>query len=217
MSRYPGLTQRDVGNFYGLRTWVEYGLKQSKNELSWADYRLTHYPDIERWWEIVCSAYLMVSLHSQQMLSATSQSKLKSKLASHSWWDDEKGWKNILNNLRLIIQPFTLFNLIYPWLTVNTVYLRSNKWYTRYDVQKSKLSIVPYKKLLLESPKLKISDRFKAIEIAIPSTEIEAAILKAKAFIETASWTTITTGSMSNHSNELMVKRFNARRTKKSN
>jgi hypothetical protein len=28
---------------------VFYGLKQSKNELGWADYRLTHYPDIERW------------------------------------------------------------------------------------------------------------------------------------------------------------------------
>jgi hypothetical protein len=40
---------------------------------------------------------------------------------------------------------------------------------------------VPYKKILLESPKLKSSDIFKAIEIAIPSTEIEAAILKAKA------------------------------------
>jgi SRSO17 transposase len=52
MSRYPGLTPRDVGNFYGLRTWVEYGLKQSKNELGWADYRLTHYPDIERWWKL---------------------------------------------------------------------------------------------------------------------------------------------------------------------
>jgi hypothetical protein len=35
---------------------------------------------------------------------------------------------------------------------------------------------VPYKKILLESPKLKSSDIFKAIEIAIPSTEIEAAI-----------------------------------------
>ena len=40
---------------------------------------------------------------------------------------------------------------------------------------------MPYKKILLESPKLKSSDIFKAIEIAIPSTEIEAAILKAKA------------------------------------
>jgi hypothetical protein len=39
-------------------------------------------------------------------------------LSSQPWWDNGKGWKNILNNLRLIIQPFTLFNLIYPWLTV---------------------------------------------------------------------------------------------------
>jgi hypothetical protein len=93
-------------------------LKQSKNELGCADYRLTHYPDIERWWEIICSAYLMVTLHSQQMLPTTSQSKLKYKFASHPWWDDRKGWKNILNNFRLIIQPFTLFNLIYSWLTV---------------------------------------------------------------------------------------------------
>ncbi len=50
-----------------------------------------------------------------------------------------------------------------------------------YDVSKSQSSIVPYKKLLLESPKLKSSEIFKAIEIAIPSTEIEAAILKTKA------------------------------------
>ncbi|BAY95618.1 MULTISPECIES: IS701 family transposase [unclassified Tolypothrix] len=116
MSKYPDITPRDVGNFYGLRTWVEYGLKQSKNELGWADYRLTHYPDIEKWWEIVCSAYLMVSLHSEQIFQMPIQSNFK--FASHPWWDDGKGWKNILNNLRLIIQPFTLFNLISPWLTV---------------------------------------------------------------------------------------------------
>ena len=74
---------------------------------------------------------------------------------------------------------------------------------------------MPYKKLLLESPKLKSSELFKAIEIAILSTEIEAAILKAKEK-KTVLWATITTGSMFNHSNELMVKRLNARRTKKS-
>ncbi|MCC5651865.1 IS701 family transposase [Nostoc sp. XA013] len=116
MSKYPNITLREVGNFYGLRTWVEYGLKQSKNELGWADFRLTHYPDIERWWEIVCSAYLMVSLHSEQM--QVSLPKQESKFALHPWWDNGNGWKNILNNLRLIIQPFISFNLIYPWLTV---------------------------------------------------------------------------------------------------
>ncbi|BCL39756.1 IS701 family transposase [Nostoc sp. MS1] len=116
MSKYPDITHREVGNFYGLRTWVEYGLKQSKNELGWADYRFTRYEDIERWWEIVCSAYLMVSLHSEQM--RPSPGETQSQFASHPWWDNGKGWKNILNNLRLIAQPFILFNLIYPWLTV---------------------------------------------------------------------------------------------------
>lgn len=36
-------------------------------------------------------------------------------------WDRGKGWKNILNNLRLILQPFVLFNFIKPWLQVFTV------------------------------------------------------------------------------------------------
>jgi len=52
MSKYPGITPREVANFYRLRTWVEYGRPQSKNERSWADYRFTRYLDIERWWEI---------------------------------------------------------------------------------------------------------------------------------------------------------------------
>lgn len=119
MSKYPDITPREVGNFYGLRTWVEYGLKQSKNELGWADFRMTNYDQIERWWEIICSAYLMVSLHSEQLRSSPPQSQ--SRLADHPWWDDGNGWKNILNNLRLILQPFTLFNLIYPWLTVFSI------------------------------------------------------------------------------------------------
>jgi hypothetical protein len=39
---------------------------------------------------------------------------------------------------------------------------------------------VHLKKLLLESPKLKSKEIFKAIEIAIPSTAIESALLKTK-------------------------------------
>lgn len=62
------------------------------------------------------SAYLMVSLHSEQL--HPSPLKSPSKLADHPWWDDDNGWKNVLNNLCLIIQPFILFNLIQPWLTV---------------------------------------------------------------------------------------------------
>ncbi|BAZ70894.1 transposase (plasmid) [Fischerella sp. NIES-4106] len=36
-------------------------------------------------------------------------------------WDENHGWKNILNNLRLIVQPFILFNLIKPWLKVFSI------------------------------------------------------------------------------------------------
>jgi len=52
--------------------------------------------------------------------------------------------------------------------------------------------------------------------MAIPSTKIEAAILKTKAKEKRHREAPITNGSMSNHSNELMVKRLKARRTKKS-
>jgi SRSO17 transposase len=106
----------EVGNFYGLRTWVEYGLNQSKNELGWADFRLTHYSDIQKWWEIVCSTYLMVSLHSSVFHS--SHSYILKIFAEHPGWDKNYGWKNILNNLRLIVQPLIFFNRIKPWLKV---------------------------------------------------------------------------------------------------
>lgn len=58
----------------------------------------------------------MVSIHSEQMQPSSPTST--SKFTEHPWWDDEKGWKHILNNLRLIAQPFILFNLIYPWLII---------------------------------------------------------------------------------------------------
>jgi len=33
MTEIPGLKYKDVGNLYGCRNWVQYGLNQSKNEL----------------------------------------------------------------------------------------------------------------------------------------------------------------------------------------
>ena len=62
MTNLPGMIKKTVGNTYGWRPWSAYGFTQSKNELGWADFRLTAFQDIEEWWEIVCSAYLMVSL-----------------------------------------------------------------------------------------------------------------------------------------------------------
>ena len=71
MTNLPGTIKKTVGNTYGLRTWIEYGFKHSKNELGWADFRLTDYKDIEKWGEIVCSAYLMVSLQSSVFQAST--------------------------------------------------------------------------------------------------------------------------------------------------
>ena len=113
-----------VGNLYGFRNWIEYGLKQSKNELGWADFRVTDYAQIEKWWEIAMSVYLMVSLHAQ-VLNKPDDKELNQatepiwkKFREHDWWDKGQGWKNLLNNLRLVILPYIFLNLIKPWLKV---------------------------------------------------------------------------------------------------
>jgi SRSO17 transposase len=127
MSQVPELKYHQVGNFYGCRTWVEYGLRQSKNELGWADFRMTDYVDIEKWWEMVCSAYLMVSLQNscfkpekveESKSSKGREDKLLALFTSHPEWNEKEGWKNGLNNLRLILQPFLSFNAIVDWLKI---------------------------------------------------------------------------------------------------
>jgi FOG: Transposase len=124
MTHVPEIKYHQVGNLYGLRNWVEYGLKQSKNELGWADFRVTDYAQIQKWWEVVMSAYLTVSLHSASLHPRTKfqgdaqPSVVVKKISTHPWWDEGTGWKNLLNNLRLVLQPFVLFNLIRPGLKV---------------------------------------------------------------------------------------------------
>ncbi len=120
MTNLTGNVRHTLGNSYGLRTWIEYGFKHIKNELGWANYRLTDYASIERWWELVFSAYLMVSLHTS--IFQTSASPLRpldtATVARHPHWVTSSGWKHTLNNLRLLIQPFTAFWLLMPWLSV---------------------------------------------------------------------------------------------------
>ncbi|MHC5939582.1 MAG: hypothetical protein ACYTXJ_37185, partial [Nostoc sp.] len=103
-----------LGNLYGFRNWVEYAFKQGKNELGWADFRLTNYQQIEKWWELVMSAYFLVSLQAQARNKSESESKNETispqisrepaDFSNHIWWDFSLGWKSTLNNLRLIIQ-----------------------------------------------------------------------------------------------------------------
>ncbi|MGZ3626033.1 MAG: IS701 family transposase [Ktedonobacteraceae bacterium] len=125
MTNLEGNIRKTIGNTYGLRTWIEYGFKQAKNELGWADYRVTDYASIERWWELISSTYLLVSLqshvlqHADQEPSHTqSRATITSpdRFSEHRWWDGGQGWKNILNNLRLILQPYVSYWLLLPWV-----------------------------------------------------------------------------------------------------
>lgn len=119
----------NVAQLYSLRNWIEYGFKQVKNELGWADFRLTDYESIERWWEIIFSAYLLVSIQASyfqffQQLSTIPNSEISSpssniyQYSQHPYWQSGTTWKSALNNLRLIIQPFIFYCLIQLWLKV---------------------------------------------------------------------------------------------------
>jgi SRSO17 transposase len=125
MTNLQGKIGKIVGNLYGSRTWVEYGFRQVKQELGWTDYRFTKFEQIEKWWELIYSAYLMVSLSTPAFLSLTEPSSVDTKsivsapnFSNHQDWNHTSGWKNCLNNLRLIIQPVVLLWMIYPWLKV---------------------------------------------------------------------------------------------------
>lgn len=120
MTNLPGNLRHTLGNFYGLRTWIEYGFKQAKNELGWADYRLTEYAAIERWWELVFSAYLLVSLQTPGFQTPPAPLPLldTQPVTQHPRWRQAPGWKRTLNNLRLLLQPFIALWVLLPWLTV---------------------------------------------------------------------------------------------------
>ena len=104
-------------------------LSKLKNELGWADFRVTDYHSIERWWELVMSSYLLVSIQANyfqlQTVTANSdpqnstlQFSVSYPFSQHPWWEIGHTWKSSLNNLRLIIQPLIFFNLLQPWLSV---------------------------------------------------------------------------------------------------
>lgn len=129
MTNLEGKIEKTLGDTYGLRTWIEYGFKQTKNELGWADYRVTDYASIERWWELVFCAYTLVSFQCPALQRKDQEPAPAGPAAStpvdrfpeHPWWDTGHGWKNVLNNLRLILQPYVYFCLLLPWLLVFNV------------------------------------------------------------------------------------------------
>jgi len=84
MTNLPGDVQKSVGNTY--KNLIEYGFKQVKDELGWADYRLTSYEEIEK---NVCSACLMVSpslfKQADKQVSSTPKEP-EVKFSQHQWW-----------------------------------------------------------------------------------------------------------------------------------
>ena len=68
----------------------------------------------------------MISLNSPAFLSLNKSDQVETKwpensqvdFSNHQQWNHECGWKNVLNNLRLIVQPLLLFGLIYPWIDI---------------------------------------------------------------------------------------------------
>ena len=123
MTNLQGNLKKTLGDLYGLRTWVEYGFRQCKQELGWTDYRFTDFQDIERCWEIIFCVYTMVSLNSPAFLSLNQSPQVPTEdnsinCSNHQQWNHDSGWKNILNNLRLVVQPLLLFWSLHPWLNI---------------------------------------------------------------------------------------------------
>jgi len=117
MTNLQGNLKKTLGDLYGLRTWVEYGLWQGKQELGWTDYRFTNFEQIEKWWEIIFDVYTIISLNSPAFLTLEQSAQIETEgqksnwvdFANHQQWNHESGWKNVLNNLRLIVQQLLLF------------------------------------------------------------------------------------------------------------
>ncbi len=69
---------------------------------------------------------LRISLNSPAFLSLNKSCQFETEVqensdvdfSNHQQWNHECGWKNTLNNLRLITQPLLLFWLIYPWIHI---------------------------------------------------------------------------------------------------
>jgi len=126
MTNLEGDIILSVGSQYTLRTWIEYGFKQVKNELGWHDYRLTDYKSIERWWELIFCAYLLVSLSAaqeqqQQQIypqASTNTTPQPNPFSQHLHWQSGTTWKSaLLNNLRLLLQPYWCWG----WLQVTSL------------------------------------------------------------------------------------------------
>ena len=116
MTKIPNIKYKEVGGIYGIRAWIEYGFKQCKSELGWSDFRFTHHEQIEKWWELIMCAYLMVCLYEENLNPTLNP--VPKQHENHIEWTQEGGWKTKLNNLRLVIHILDTINFLKKWLKV---------------------------------------------------------------------------------------------------
>ena len=77
--------------------------------------------------KVVNSAYLMISLHTPPFRGST-EAVIKDQgsdnsngvlaISKHPHWKPNQGWKNTLNNIRVLMQPSLLLWAILPWFQV---------------------------------------------------------------------------------------------------
>jgi SRSO17 transposase len=94
MTNLQGNLKKTLGDLYGLRTWVEYGFRQCKQEFGWKDYRFTNFQNIERWWKIIFCVYTMTSLNSPAFLALNQSDQIPTESKENSSVDfsNHKQW-----------------------------------------------------------------------------------------------------------------------------
>jgi len=70
-----------------------------------------------------CYQFAHTSLLHQPQLQPSTQpaaqpQAIALKLVQHPDWNQASSWKQVLNNLRLVIQPSVILNLLQPWLNL---------------------------------------------------------------------------------------------------
>ncbi len=64
----------------------------------------------------IANARALLGLNKSRQIETEVKENSDVDFSNHQQWNHECGWKNTLNNLRLIAQPLLLFWLIYPWI-----------------------------------------------------------------------------------------------------
>lgn len=70
---------------------------------------MTHYEQIEKWWEMVMSAFLMVGLFAEAFNDSCPLAH--QQFVRHPWWNNQNGWKSLLNKRAFNYPTISLFQL----------------------------------------------------------------------------------------------------------